>query len=58
MLTKEASQIPEICAPKFASCGCRETLERFWERARLLEESLGVGSVKGGAEDDEVGVFG
>jgi hypothetical protein len=43
MLTKEASQIPEICAPKFASCGCRETLERFWERARLLEESLGWG---------------
>jgi hypothetical protein len=42
-LAGDETQIPEISALRFASCGCRETLERFWERLRPFEDVLGEG---------------
>lgn len=45
-LAGDEVQIPEISALKFASCGCKETLERFWERLRPFEDVLGECSGK------------
>jgi hypothetical protein len=45
-LAGDETQIPEISALKFASCGCKETLERFWERLRPFEDVLGEGAGK------------
>ena len=49
-LTGDNDQIPEICALKFASCGCKETLERFWEKLKPFEESLGASKAKGSGD--------
>jgi hypothetical protein len=43
-LTQVPGQTPEIQALKFAACSCRETLQRFYEKIRPFEDSLGVAS--------------
>lgn len=45
-LAKMPGQIPEIQALKFASCLCNETLQRFYEKIRPFEGSLGAASTK------------
>ncbi|TAQ86636.1 hypothetical protein B7494_g5061 [Chlorociboria aeruginascens] len=41
---KHADYFPEIVALKFAACLCTDTLERFHERFKPFDDSLGVGS--------------
>lgn len=43
-LTKIPGQAPEIQALKFASCSCGETLQRFYEKIRPFEGTLGAAS--------------
>jgi hypothetical protein len=45
-LTGILGQIPEIQALKFAACSCRETLQRFYEKIRPFEDSLGTTSTQ------------
>ena len=46
-LTGSPEQIPEIHALKFASCACGKTLQRFYEKLKPFEDSLGVASENG-----------
>ncbi|KAF8857769.1 hypothetical protein BDZ45DRAFT_674515 [Acephala macrosclerotiorum] len=45
-LTRMPGQVPEIEALKFASCLCCDTLQRFYDKIRPFEESLGKASAK------------
>jgi len=45
-LADEPGQIPDIVALKFVACSCQETLQRFFEKIKPFDESLGVGSRK------------
>jgi hypothetical protein len=45
-LVRTPGQTPEIQAIKFASCSCGETLQRFYEKIRPFEDSLGAYSTK------------
>ncbi|KAF8860579.1 hypothetical protein BDZ45DRAFT_309392 [Acephala macrosclerotiorum] len=45
-LTKVPGQTPEVQALKFASCSCGETLQRFYNKVRPFEDSLGASSTR------------
>jgi hypothetical protein len=45
-LTRIPGQTPEIQALKFASCSCGETLQRFYEKIRPFEDTLGAASTQ------------
>jgi hypothetical protein len=46
VLTATSQQVPEIAALKFASCNCEGTLQRFYEKIKPFEESLGSTSTQ------------
>lgn len=43
-LTSIPDQVPEIVALKFAACLCGDTLNRFFEKIKPFDESLGAAS--------------
>jgi hypothetical protein len=45
-LTKVPEKLHEIQALKFASCSCAEPLQRFYEKVRPFEDSLGLASTR------------
>jgi hypothetical protein len=45
-LASAQNQVPEIAALKFAACNCGTALERFHEKIRPFEESLGIATTK------------
>jgi hypothetical protein len=48
-LARIPDQIPDIVALKFAACLCGDTLERFYDRIKPFDASLGAMAPKGGS---------
>jgi hypothetical protein len=53
-LARKPDQISDIVALKFAACLCGDTLERFYERIKPFDASLGATAPKGASRMNAV----